>query len=67
MCTFFRRSCTENVAETGMHRDVPLDMLHALRSGAFGIVFALLRSSDPAEDGAVCRVGEMDHGTCSDY
>ena len=51
MCTFFRRSCTENVAETETHRAVPLAMLHALRSGAFGIVFALLGVSDSAEDG----------------
>ena len=42
-------------------------MLHALRAGTFGIVFALLGDSDPAEDGAACSVGEVDHGTCSDY
>ena len=23
--------------------------------------------SDPAEDGAACSVGEMNHGTCSDH
>ena len=55
------------MAETGTPRDVPLDMPHALRAGAFGIVFALLRFSHPAEDGAACSVGEMDHGTCADY
>ena len=42
ICTFFRKACTENVAETGTHRDVPLDLLHVLCSGAFGIIFALL-------------------------
>jgi hypothetical protein len=67
MCTFFRTSCTENVAETETLRDVPLDMLHALRASAFGIVFALLGGSDPAEDGAACSVGEMNQGTCSDH
>ena len=66
-CTFFRRACTENVAETETHCDVPLDMLHVPRSGAFGIVFALLWVSDPAEDGAPCSVGEVNHGTCADY
>ena len=67
MCTFFRKVCTENVAETRTPRDVPLDMLHALRAGAFGILFALLGGSDPAEDGAACSVGGVDHGTCADY
>ena len=67
MCTFFRKACTKNVAETRTPRDVPLDMLHALRAGTFGIIFALLGDSNPAEDGAACSVGEMDHGTCSDY
>jgi hypothetical protein len=67
MCTFFRKACTENVAETRTPRDVSLDMPHALRAGAFGIVFALLGSSDPAEDDAACSVGEMDHGTCANY
>jgi hypothetical protein len=46
---------------------LPLDMLHTLGSSAFGIVFALLRFSDPAEDGAACSVGEMNQGTCSDH
>src|SRR4030095_4043989 len=67
MGSFFRKSGTENVAETGTPRDVPLDMPHALRAGAFGIVFALLGSSDPAEDGAACSVGEVDHGKSADY
>ena len=67
MCTFFRKACTENVAGTGTHRDVPLDMLQVLRACAFGIVFALLGASDPAGDGAACSAGEMNHGTCSDY
>src|SRR5262245_52974922 len=35
LCTFFRRSCTENVAETQTHRDVPLDMLHVFCADAF--------------------------------
>ena len=67
MCTFFRKACTENVAETGTPRDVLLDMLHDLRAGAFGIVFALLEVSDLTKDGTACSAGEMNHGTCSDY
>ena len=50
-----------------MHRDVPLGIPHALRAGVFGIVFALSRDGDPAEDGAACSAGEMNHGTCFDY
>ena len=67
MCTFFRKSCTENAAGPGTYRVVPFDMLHVLHASAFGINFALLDASDPAEDGAACSAGEMNHGTCSDY
>ena len=50
-----------------MHRAVPLGIPHALRAGVFGIVFALSRAGDLAEDGAACSAGEMNHGTCFDY
>jgi hypothetical protein len=50
-----------------MHRDGPLGMLPALRTGAFGIILALLGASDPTDDGAACSAGEMNHGPCSDY
>jgi hypothetical protein len=67
MCTFFRKSCTENAAGTTTHRDIPLDMLHARRASAVGIVFALLEASDLTKDGTACSAGEINHGTRSDY
>jgi hypothetical protein len=49
------------------HGDGSLGMLHVLRAGAFGIVFALSVTGDPAEDSTVCGAGEMNYDTCSDY
>ena len=49
------------------HCDGSLGMLHILRAGAFGIVFALSVTGDPAEDSTVCGAGEMNYDTCSDY
>ncbi len=42
-------------------------MLHVLRAGAFGIVFALPVASDSAGDSTVCGAGEMNYDTCSNY
>jgi hypothetical protein len=66
-CTFFRISYTENAAGAVTHRDGSLGMLHVLRAGAFGIIFALPVAGDPAEAGTVCGAGEMNYDTCSDY
>ena len=66
-CTFFRISCTENAARTVTHRDGSLGMLHVLRAGTFGIVFALPVVGDSAEDSTVCAAGEMNYDTCSNY
>jgi hypothetical protein len=50
-----------------MHRDGSLGMLHVLCAGAFGIIFALSVTGDPAEDSTVCGAGEMNYDTCFDH
>jgi hypothetical protein len=66
-CTFFRIACTENAAGAVTHRDGSLGMLHVLCAGAFGIIFALSVTGDPAEDSTVCGAGEMNYDTCFDH
>jgi hypothetical protein len=50
-----------------MHHAGSVGMLHALHAYALGIILALLVAGAPAEDGAACSAGEMNHGPCADH